>query len=947
MLKFALAALVFGGALTVVPAFAADPATLVDLSAGHLRFTLNKRTGMGLTVHGVPFIRQSTLYIVKPGWTGAYLNQDKDVPEVTTSTDGQKKIATATIDNLNASAKYRFEVSPDDTFKVTLTFAGKGPESVVEYDAGYLNANILQGAKFSADTINGKVDGVVPLFAKSADQTESKIAPNMSHVTFETAHGRIEMTVEGTSEITKSLTLFDARLDTSTWAQKNPIFWLGIGVPAPPLPPGEHTITITWKFGEPPNKTTIVVAKGTPKVVALKEAQVPFVPDTPVIPQPKQMKPGKDPFRVISGKTVIFVPNTASAEEKQAARELRAEFKDNWGVEVGITTEPRKMAPSCIVVSTHPRENPPGYNEAPESRNLFAHPEAYFLTTSAPMVIVNGADPRGAYYGVQTLKQLIRVDAKGVYIKPVEIADWPSLSMRGVHWFGGPDAWPFHKKMIDRVLSALKMNTMVFQCDYTQWATQPKIWSSERSSTKADVKKAVDYARAHFIEPIPLVNTLGHSEWLFWNNQNLDICTDPSTKFAYDPENPKTYDVVMPIMQEAIDLFQPKYFHIGHDEVTTSGAFPKPGSTKTATDLILADINKMHDWLTAKGIKTMMWGDMLLHETEATDAGLAPSREESAKRRAGVPKDIIIADWHYQGSDPNFPSVAVLQKDGFQVLGTTWYDWGNVQNFSRVLNKENSLGFLQSTWAGYNMFPDIVKGDSFNQFVAYLLGAEYAWNGGKPNVADLGYRPDDAFLAIWNRRPVSMAKRAGFTVDFGGILSEARNERSRRTGSELRVPSPIPELGTRNSKPIALGGITFRPSKPVWLAGALNPSGAWPKSVTIPLKDRKATDLHFLWATTFAAAKDTPVATLKVSYTDGSTAQTPIAYGRQIFAYTDAQAGPQTTTAWSGKTPLGQSANVRRWMWTNPTPAKTIKSVTLTSTESEAAPVLLGVTGIG
>ncbi|HEY3411937.1 MAG TPA: glycoside hydrolase family 20 zincin-like fold domain-containing protein [Armatimonadota bacterium] len=944
MLRFALAALLCSGALSVIPAFAAGPAPLADLSAGHLRFSLSKSSGMELTVRGVPFIRESTFYIVKPGWTGAYLNQDKDDPEVTTSSEGRTKVATATFDKLNAYAKYRFEVRPDDTFKVTLTFASKGPESVVEYDAGYLNANILQGAKFTAETVKGKVSGVVPLFAKSADQVESKLAPNMSHAVFETAFGRIEMTVEGTSDITKSLTLFDARKGGQDWARKNPIFWLGIGVPAPALPPGEHTITITWKFGEPAQRTVVASAAGKAKVVPVKVAQSPFVVETPVIPRPKEMKPGKAlaPFRVMPGKTRILISDTASEEEIQGARELVAEFKEFWSVpvrieKVNVATWSGETDNDAIELFLGSALLPPPRSGEVERvrhiRETLSHPESYFMGSQLGGVAVLGGDPHGVYYGVQTLKQLIRVDAKGVYIKPVEISDWPSLSMRGVHWFGGPDAWPFHKKMIDRVLSAFKMNTMVFQCDYTQWATQPKIWSSERSSTKADVKKAVDYARAHFIEPIPLVNTLGHSEWLFWNNQNLDICADPSKPFAYDPENPKTYEIVMPIMQEAVDLFQPKYFHIGHDEVTMSGQFPKAGSKKTAGELILADTNKMHDWLAAKGIKTMMWGDMLLHETEVTDAGLAPTKADAVARRAGVPKDTIIADWHYQGSDPAFPSVAILQKDGFQVLGTTWYDWGNIQNFSRVLNKEKSLGFLQSTWAGYNMFPDIVKGDSFNQFVAYLLGAEYAWNGGKPNVADLGYRPDDAFLAVWDRRPVSMVKRAGFTVDFGVPSSESR------------VPSTIPELGTRKSEPMALSGITFRQSTPIWLDGALNPPGEWPKSVTITL-NRKAADLHFLWGATFAAAKDTPVATLKVTYTDGATVQAPIAYGRQIFAFTDAQAGPQTTTAWTGTTPRGQSASVRRWMWTNPNPAKAIKSVTLSSAQSEAAPVLLGLTGI-
>jgi hypothetical protein len=85
---------------------------------------------------------------------------------------------------------------------------------------------------------------------------------------------------------------------------------------------------------------------------------------------------------------------------------------------------------------------------------------------------------------------------------------------------------------------------------------------------------------------------------------------------------------------------------------------------------------------------------------------------------------------------------------------------------------------------------------------------------------------------------------------------------------------------------------------------------------------------------------------VKVDFADGTSDETPLKYGRQIFAFSDAQAGPETTTAWHGAAPYGGTANVRRWMWINPSPAKAIKSVTLTSAETEAAPVLLGITGI-
>jgi hypothetical protein len=920
-------------------AFAQAPA--LDLAAGDLHFTLNHGSNIRLTLRGVPVIQESRLYIMQPGWTGSLLNQDTDTPRVTSSTEGDVQVGTADYETKDAWARYRFEVHPDNTFKVALTFAGKGAPAIVEYDAAYLNANILAGRPFTAQTVDGERKGTVPLFAASADQTASKLSPNIRSLAVDTVLGRMTLTVEGSDALTNSLTLFDARAGTQTWARRNPIFWLGIGVPAPTLPPGEHSITITFQFGVPNPNVTIPAAEGAARIRPVGQALVPYTPERPVIPRPKDVQPGNAPAVRLSGETQIVIPDQPSEEEKQGARELQAELKDFWAVSAPIRRASNSHAHSASVarlVLTRPGAITQWFGKA----DAVDEPEGYTLATAGSAVIVNGADPRGAYYGAQTLKQLLRADARGVYVKNVSIRDWPSLKFRGVHWFGGPNSLPFHEKMIARIVAPLKMNAMVYQADYTQWATQPNIWNPERSTPKDDVRRAVEYARAHFLEPIPLVNTLGHSEWLFGNDQNLDISADPNRKFAYDPDNPRTYDVVLPILQEAINLFHPKIFHIGHDEVTTSGRFPPEGSKKSATDLIIEDTVRLHDWLARRGIKTMMWGDMLLYKDEASDAGLAPTKEDAAKRRAALPKDIVIADWHYQGSDPKFPSVDVLQKDGFQVVGTTWFDWGNIQNFSRALTAQHAEGLLQSTWAGYNMSVDAVTGPELKQFVAYLVAAEYAWNGGKPDVADLGYSPDDAFMAMWNRAPVRMAKRPGFTVDLTGLSN---------AGMWDWIPAQeTPPAGNKTSAIAAgrqtLGGVTFDTGHPVWLAGGLNPAGAWPSSVEIPLGGRKPSTLHLLWGATFSAPSGTPVASVTLTYADGTTEVTPVKYGEGIFAFSDLGAGSHAAVVWRGSNAFGERVAIRDTPWPNPHPEKPLKSITVTSLGTEAAPVLLGLTGI-
>lgn len=933
--------LIAAAALLLATAAGARAQARLDLSAGDLHFTLNPSTNIRLSLRGVPVIRESRLYIMQPGWTGALLNQDVDVPKVSSSVENGVQVGTADYDTPEAWAKYRFEVHPDNTFVVALRFASKGAPAIVEYDAGYLNANLLAGRPFTAKTVAGDRSGTVPLFATNPDQTASKLTPNLSDLTVDTVLGRMSVQVEGSDAITKNLTLFDARAGTQSWALRNPIFWFGIGVPAPDLPPGEHSVTITYKFGMATPNVTIPAAEGEATVQNVEDAVTPFTPELPIIPHPKEAEAGKAPDLRLSTETQIVIPDQPTEEEKVAARELQAELRHFWSLPVKIVRASNSLAGTgglTRLVLTRPGAISQWFGQA----DAVDQPEGYTLTTAGSAVIVNGADPRGVYYGAQTLKQLLRIDGRGVFVKNMAIRDWPSLKFRGVHWFGGPKSLPFHEKMISRIIAPLKMNSMVFQADYTQWATQPGIWSNERSTPKEDVKRTVEIARGHFLEPIPLVNTLGHSEWLFWNKQNTDISADPSANFAYDPDNPRTYDVVLPIMQEAINLFHPKIFHIGHDEVTMTGTFPPKGSKKTATELIIQDTLKLHDWLKRRGIKTMMWGDMLLYSDEASDAGLAPTKEDAVKRREALPKDIVIADWHYQGSSPAFPSVDLLQKAGFEVVGTTWFDRGNIQNFSRVLNAEKAEGLLQSTWAGYAMSLDTVKGQEFPQFVAYLLGAEYAWNGGQPGLTELGYSPDDAFLYLWNRQPAGTGKSAGFTVDLSG-LSNA--DMWQWVPSET-APKPGAAGAAFPTGRTSLAGVTYDTGHPVWLAGALNPAGAWPGSVTIPLYGLTAKTVNLLWGTTFTAPHAAPVATLTLEYDDGTSEDVPITYGDQIFAFTDPRGGGGTAVAWRGTDPFGQTVQARTVAIPNPQPKKGIANITIVSANTEAAPVLLGVTGV-
>ncbi|HEY3411936.1 MAG TPA: glycoside hydrolase family 20 zincin-like fold domain-containing protein [Armatimonadota bacterium] len=913
-------------------ASAAHAAPLMEMKSGDLRFQVNGGSRMTLFVRNVPVFRDQSLFVIKPGWTGVYIYQDDATPKCASSGEGGVQVGTAEFTAEQGYARYRFELRPDlFTLKLTYGCKAEPPAEATLYT--YLNANLFEGAPYTA---NGGRSGKVPLVAPPAATT---LLRDISQITFQTKLGPVALTIEDDGK-PASMRLDDYRKGEAEWARKNPMLWLGMDVKPMPAP-GEKTLTMTYRFSPPAAgplpKSMTVKTTVTPD----KSALGPFVPDFPIIPKPKEMDENIRPYRLSQGSHRIIISDKASEEEKQAARELQSEFRDLWDTPVrilktdltgwdggleggGIYIIQPQVIPRLMAIG--------GSRNDAHFRALMKRPEGYALSVDHWGVIVFGSSPRGAYNGAQTLKQLVRADERGVFLKGSEIGDWPTLGVRGVHWFGGRNSHPFHKRMIENIAAPLKLNTMLFEVEYADWEAVAKP-DAARGMSKTDVKKTVDLARAHFMEPIPEVTSFGNSDWMFVNGQNKDLLYSDN-KRSFDPHNPKSYELLFKVFQEAIDLFQPKYLHIGHDEITVKpGSLPPAGETESAVKLIVDDVTKVHDWLKQRNVKTMMWGDELVHfPEEATDAGNAPTLADGKAMREQLPKDIVIADWHYQGDSPRYPSFEILKKAGFDVIGCSWFDRNNIRYLAKAITAAQGLGMIQTTWAGWIMSEDIVLKENLYQFVAYLLAAEHAWNGGKYSLDELGYDPEAAFRHFWDRKPVDRTLRPGFTVQF------------RVPGSEFRVTEPKPSArGTRNSKlGTRLAGVSFAQVAPLALAGALS---AGPVSVTLPLGGKKASELAFLWSGTLATAMDTEVATLNVMYADGKTETVPVLYGVQIAAATDQRAGDQNVTV-NRKSVQGIATSQRVWRWTNPRPGTGIKSVTVESKRTECAPVLGGLTGI-
>ena len=65
---------------------------------------------------------------------------------------------------------------------------------------------------------------------------------------------------------------------------------------------------------------------------------------------------------------------------------------------------------------------------------------------------------------------------------------------------------------------------------------------------------------------------------------------------------------------------------------------------------------------------------------------------------AAIPKDTVIADWHYDVKKSPIKTSLYLKAYGFEVLGAPWYDPANCQAHVQTAQTDDLMGTMLTTW---------------------------------------------------------------------------------------------------------------------------------------------------------------------------------------------------------------------------------------------------------
>jgi hypothetical protein len=917
---------------------------------GRFRVDWTPAKGLTLSADGVSVVRQSTLYIVKAGWTGVLLDQRETRPQITDwqlQADGSR-IATITLENADARCTYTLSLSHtanDDTFDIALTYRLKqNVPAEIEYAAAYLNGPLLAGATLTGNTpditLLPQEIAVAPPAPKSS-QEKNRLCPPFTTVHLGTRLGMLDIAYNGSSP---SPVLFDARSDPQDWAQTFPVFWMGIGSPAPPVrfSDGERVARFRFHLSSPsvaPQPGPPETGEGIARGPLLPDAYTPLPPKTPlVIPTPKQMTVLAHPaaFRLNPGTKIVRTDETAGT--KRAVTLLQQAIQEQFGLKLKIVTgtETPKGLTNALFIGLHTSAGP----LSPRQVTVPQKPEGYGIH----FPFIAGHDEAGVLWAAQTTIQLLTADDSGPYLPGVVIVDWPTLTIRGVHLFYGKDALPFQEKLIDRVFSRFKLNTLVIQAEQVRWQHDPSVAPSW-AGTPEQIRQEVAYARERGITLYPLVQNYGHMEWLFNKPKNRDFAEDPQKPYALNFTNPTAVKYIEGFDAEADSVFNAPAFHIGLDEVTMLGRFPYRSAPRTFPDLFVAAAKHWHDFLARRGKETWMWADMTLHPSEIHPAyGDAPSAQDAAKIRAGLPKDIVMFDWQYSGLD-SYPSLKQLKDAGFKkVIATTWYNPTNIQTFSRAAAQAGAWGALQTTWCGYESNASVLDTAERRQFTAMVLAAEYFWNGGNgPTPDKLPFDASAVFAKQW--RDVNALD---FKTRTGWLLHLTPS--GTRSLDDVFGYGPRNRIVEKEMGPIRLADHTIYQlaARPIVLFGKLNPPGVYATEATIPLYGTSNHPVHtvqLLLTASHRVPMGTTLGNIQVTFTDGTNMTVPLIYGKTIASWDDTIGVPDAPTVLHSETLSHQVVSLRSLSISAPR-EKAVVSLKITSEGGESAPAVFAVTAL-
>ena len=690
-----------------------------------------------------------------------------------------------------------------------------------------------------------------------------------------------------------------------------------------------------------------------------------------VFPVPAKMESlSGEPF-ALSRDTVVLIGEGASDDTCFAASMLADKLGENCGWEIPVVREGGEKPVGAILVGR------PGESASLDAVGL-ASPEkeeGYALKVEAEGVAILAGDRRGLVYGAETFLQLLGTEDR-MTAAPCVVEDAPRLQFRGAHLFlPARDQLDYAKRLIRYLLVPMKLNTIFLElAGGMRFDRRPEISEAwERNNrlaaegkgpavphgevcgggwiTKAEVVELVDYARDYGIEVIPEIQSFSHVQYLTMTYPEIaEKEVEDGFADSYCPLHPESHRIVFDMIDEVVELLEPRYLHMGHDEVYTMAECPRCRE-KSRDELFAHDVNAIHAYLKEKGVGMMIWADML-----------QPWQRYAGENSAAlISKEIIMLEfvWYFRTwADTE----DLLLENGFEVIFGNCYS-SHFTRYEKRTSKEGVIGMQVSVWSGTNeedmgrlgKLYDLVY--SANTAWSPFFQDELRWTFDR-KIADLlpGIR---ARLRGQTGRLLPAPERVR-AIDLGPHLTAPRRDATGARGGYDLAGLPVGET--------ILRGLPFDFGEGVILVeGREVRERAYPEEVAVPVEGKVAT-LVFAQTCTGMLPVDPfglrlPVGRYEVVYADGGVESIDVAFGHHVAEWNRRHGEPlghrfhrhagyvatyPVDPLWQGKSARGEDITLYGMEWSNPHPEKDVASVRIVAVDSatDASLVVAGIVAV-
>lgn len=304
---------------------------------------------------------------------------------------------------------------------------------------------------------------------------------------------------------------------------------------------------------------------------------------------------------------------------------------------------------------------------------------------------IRSSSMEGLFYGFEEYKNQKDLSKQKVTYKSLMNERALLLDIGRKHY---SKEWIF--SLID-LMSKLKLNTLQLHFSDNEGfriesSSYPSI-VSEEYLTKSEVKEIISYAKKHYIQVIPELDTPGHLKKFLTNypQWRLNRVGEPNEFLdhrALDITNPEAVSAVYELLFEYFDLFKEStYFHLGADEFIDFDSFheypllqtvakKRFGSDATGIELYVDYTNRLIEETKKAGFIPRVWSDGFYRKNQSSIQTLS--------------KDVQITYWTRWNK--HMASIDSYLEKGYEVI-----------NFN-----DNYFYFVLGEAAGYS-YPDAEK----------------------------------------------------------------------------------------------------------------------------------------------------------------------------------------------------------------------------------------------